>query len=117
VNAISNEHVDVLAHPTGRIIGQREGYQFDMERVMQTARDHGVALEVNSFPERLDLNDVHCALAREMGVTLCIDTDAHNVRQLDHMRYGVATAKRGWVPPEMVLNTLSWEGLRKRLEL
>ncbi len=117
LNAISNEHVDILAHPTGRIIGEREGYQFDMERVMQAARDHDVALEVNSFPERLDLSDVHCAMARERGVTVSINTDAHNVRQLDYMLFGVATAKRGWMPPEQVLNALPWEALRKRLGL
>ncbi len=117
LTAISNDNVDVLAHPTGRIIGGREGYQFDLEAVMRVARDNHVALEVNSFPERLDLNDVHCAMARERGVTLCINTDAHNVRQLDHMLYGVATAKRGWVPPELVLNALPWEALSKRLGL
>lgn len=117
LTAVSNEHMDVLAHPTGRIIGEREGYQFDMEKVMQAAKDNDVAMEVNSFPERLDLSDVHCAMARERGVTVCVNTDAHNVRQLDQMQYGVATAKRGWVPPELVLNALPWEELRKRLRL
>jgi len=117
VTAVSNENVNILAHPTGRIIGEREGYSFDMERVMQAAKDNGVALEVNSFPERLDLNDVQCAMARERGVTVSIDTDAHNVRQLDYMLYGVATAKRGWVPPELVLNALPWDALRRRLGL
>ncbi|OPX62478.1 MAG: hypothetical protein A4E30_00729 [Methanomassiliicoccales archaeon PtaB.Bin215] len=117
VTAVSNENVNILAHPTGRIIGEREGYAFDMDRVMQAAKDNGVALEVNSFPERLDLNDLHCAMARERGVMISIDTDAHNVRQLDYMLYGVATAKRGWVPPELVLNALPWDALRKRLDL
>lgn len=117
VTAVSNENVNILAHPTGRIIGEREGYSFDMERVMQAAKDNGVALEVNSFPERLDLNDVQCAMARERGVTVSIDTDAHNVRQLDYMLYGVATAKRGWIPPELVLNALPWDALRRRLGL
>ncbi|NLX47971.1 MAG: DNA polymerase/3'-5' exonuclease PolX [Euryarchaeota archaeon] len=117
VTAVSNENVNVLAHPTGRIIGEREGYSFDMERVMQAAKDNGVAMEVNAFPERLDLSDLHCAMARERGVAISINSDAHNVRQLDHMRYGVATAKRGWVPPEMVLNALPWEALRKHLDI
>ncbi len=117
VTAVSNENVNILAHPTGRIIGEREGYSYDMDKVMQAAKDHGVAMEVNSFPERLDMNDVHCAMARERGVTISIDTDAHNVRQLDYMLYGVATAKRGWVPPELVLNALPWDQLRKRLGL
>lgn len=117
LNAVSNENVDILAHPTGRIIGEREGYRYDMDEVMQAAKDSGVALEVNSFPERLDLNDVHCAMARERGVTLCINTDAHNARQLDQMTYGVATAKRGWVTSDMVLNALSWDALQKRLHL
>jgi len=115
VTAVSNENVNILAHPTGRIIGEREGYSFDMDKVMQAAKDNGVAMEVNAFPERLDLSDVHCAMARERGVTISIDTDAHNVRQLDYMLYGVATAKRGWVPPELVLNALSWDDLRRRL--
>ena len=117
LNAMSNESVNILAHPTGRIIGEREGYSYDMDKVMQAAKDNGVAMEVNSFPERLDLNDLHCAMARERGVTISIDTDAHNVRQLDYMLYGVATAKRGWVPPELVLNAMPWEALRKRLDL
>ncbi len=117
VTAVSNENVNILAHPTGRIIGEREGYSFDMDRVMQAAKDNGVAMEVNSFPERLDMNDVHCAMARERGVMISIDTDAHNVRQLDYMLYGVATAKRGWMPPELVLNALPWEAIRKRLKL
>lgn len=117
VTAISNENVNILAHPTGRIIGEREGYSFDVDKVMRAAKDNGVAMEVNSFPERLDLKDVHCAMARERGVTISIDTDAHNVRQLDHMLYGVATAKRGWVPPELVLNAMPWDVLRERLKL
>ena len=117
VTAVSNENVNILAHPTGRIIGEREGYSFDVDKVMQAAKDNGVAMEVNSFPERLDLKDVHCAMARERGVTISIDTDAHNVRQLDHMLYGVATAKRGWVPPELVLNAMPWDVLRERLKL
>lgn len=117
ITAVSNENVNILAHPTGRIIGEREGYSFDMDRVMQAAKDNGVAMEVNSFPERLDLSDVHCAMARERGVMISIDTDAHNVRQLDYMLYGVATAKRGWMPPELVLNALSWDALSKRLKL
>ncbi len=117
LTAISNEHVRILAHPTGRIIGEREGYQFDMEAVLQAAKDNDVAMEINSFPERLDLNDIYCAMATQRGVILSIDTDAHNVRQLDYMLFGVATARRGWVPKELVLNTLSWDGLRKRLDL
>lgn len=117
VTAVSNENVNILAHPTGRIIGEREGYSFDVDKVMRAAKDNGVAMEVNSFPERLDLKDVHCAMARERGVTISIDTDAHNVRQLDHMLYGVATAKRGWVPPELVLNAMPWDVLSERLKL
>jgi len=117
LNAMSNESVNILAHPTGRIIGEREGYSYDMDKVMQAAKDNGVAMEVNSFPERLDLNDLHCAMARERGVTISIDTDAHNVRQLDYMLYGVAAAKRGWVPPELVLNAMPWDALRRRLDL
>lgn len=111
VTALSNGNLTVLAHPTGRVLEQREPYQLDMEAVMQAARDNHVCMELNAFPERLDLNDVHCMKAKEMGVKVSIGTDAHSVAQLDYMFYGVATARRGWLGPENILNALSLEAL------
>jgi len=110
--ALENPYVNVLAHPTGRLIGQREPYDVDLEAVFAAARRHGKALEINCYPERLDLNDVHARRARELGVLLAISTDTHALDQLDTMRLGVATARRAWVGPAEVINTWSVDKLR-----
>jgi DNA polymerase (family 10) len=104
VKAISSGMVDIVAHPTGRWLGQREPYDIDMERVLAAAKEHRVALELNSSPERLDLNDVWCRRAKELGVKISIDTDSHATFHLDWMKLGVATARRGWLEPKDVLN-------------
>ena len=106
VRAIANPYLDIIGHPTGRLIGSRDPLALDMRQVMLAAARHGVAMEINSWPERLDLNDQHIMLAREMGVGLVIDTDAHAPEHFDHLFYGVATARRGWAKPSDVLNTL-----------
>jgi len=106
LTALSNDNMTILAHPTGRVLEQREPYALDMDRVMQAAKDHGVCLELNAFPERLDLNDIYCRKAKEMGVRVAISTDSHSIAQLDNMRYGVATARRGWLDAQDVLNTM-----------
>jgi DNA polymerase (family 10) len=103
--ALENPYVNILAHPTGRLIGEREPYDVDLEAVFAAARRHGKALEINCYPERLDLNDVHARRARELGVLLAINTDTHALDQLDTMRLGVATARRAWVGPAEVINT------------
>ena len=110
--ALENQYVNILAHPTGRLIGQREPYDVDLEQVFAAARRHGKALEINSFPERLDLNDVHARRARELGVLLAVNTDTHALDQLDTMRLGVATARRAWVGPAEVINTWTLDKLR-----
>lgn len=110
--ALENPYVNILAHPTGRLIGQREPYDVDLEQVFAAARRHGKALEINSFPERLDLNDVHARRARELGVLLAVNTDTHALDQLDTMRLGVATARRAWVGPAEVINTWTLDKLR-----
>ncbi|MFP4169819.1 MAG: DNA polymerase/3'-5' exonuclease PolX [Methanomassiliicoccales archaeon] len=115
VRAMSNEYLSIIAHPTGRILERREPYELDLGRVMEEAREQGVMLEVNCFPDRLDLKDVHCRMAKEAGVTLALGTDAHTLTHLDHMRYGVATARRGWIGPEEVVNTLEVDELRRRM--
>jgi len=106
VNAIGSGQVDILGHPTGRIIGQRDPYDIDLEKVFSAAKSSRVCMEVNSFPDRLDLRDAHCRLAGQAGVMVAIGTDAHRSDQLDHMRFGVTTARRGWLEKTSVLNTL-----------
>ncbi|MCU0860763.1 MAG: DNA polymerase/3'-5' exonuclease PolX [Methanomassiliicoccales archaeon] len=106
LTALSNERLTILAHPTGRVLEQREPYAFDMDRVMRAAKDNEVCLELNAFPERLDLSDVNCRRAKEGGVRVAIGTDSHSVAQLDYMLYGVATARRGWLEKRDVLNCL-----------
>ena len=112
IAAIRNPHVDIIAHPTGRLIGQREGADLDMEAVLRAAAEEGTALEVNAFPDRLDLADVHVRRAVELGVKLAIDSDAHDAGDMDHLFFGVATARRGWATPADVVNTWSLTKLR-----
>lgn len=107
LNAIQNPHVDVIGHPTGRLIPDREGADLDMEAVFAAAAQSGVAMEINAHPMRLDLNDIHARQAIEMGILLSINTDAHSPGELDLMHFGVATARRGWVEAKHVINT--WE--------
>ena len=109
IAAIRNPHVDILAHPTGRLIGRREGADLDMEAVLQAAAETGTAVEINSHPLRLDLNDIHVRRAVELGVTLVINSDAHDPAGFDVLRFGVATARRGWATRANVLNTRSVE--------
>jgi DNA polymerase (family 10) len=110
--ALENPYVNILAHPTGRLIGLREPHDVDLEAVFAAARRHGKALEINCYPDRLDLNDVHARRARELGVLLAINTDTHALDQLDTMRLGVATARRAWVGPTEVINTWTLDKLR-----
>ncbi|MDH7593130.1 MAG: DNA polymerase/3'-5' exonuclease PolX [Methanomicrobiales archaeon] len=105
IRAIENEHIDIIGHPTGRILGQREPYDVDMERVIEAAKDGGKALEINASPHRLDLDDLFIKEARERGVHLSIGTDAHSAQELAYMRYGVMVARRGWCRPSDLLNT------------
>ena len=102
--AIANPHVDVLAHPTGRLILKRDGYRVDIERILAAAAAAGVALEINSQPDRLDLDDTHARLARERGVKLIVDSDAHSPAALGNLRWGALTARRAWLQPDDVLN-------------
>jgi DNA polymerase (family 10) len=115
VRALQHPRVHILGHPTGRLIGRREPYAVDMAAVIRAARDHGVMLEINAQPSRLDLNDVHVMAAREAGVQLVVSTDAHRVAELDFMRYGVDQARRGWCEAGDIANTASLAGFRKRL--
>jgi DNA polymerase (family 10) len=105
--AIRNPHVDIIAHPTGRLIGGREGADLDMESIFRAAAEMGTALEVNALPDRLDLRDAHVRRAIELGVKLAINSDAHHVSGFDVLPFGVATAQRGWATPADVINTRS----------
>ncbi|MCD6455762.1 MAG: DNA polymerase/3'-5' exonuclease PolX [Methanophagales archaeon] len=117
VTAMENEHVDIIAHPTGRVLGKREPYEVDMERLMEVARDTGTIMELNSFPNRLDLNDVHCRMAKDYGVLIAISTDSHDATQMGAViKYGVATARRGWLEAKDVVNTRGLEDMLKLLK-
>jgi len=105
LNAIHNPHVDVIAHPTGRMIPDREGADLDMDAILAAAASAGVALEINAHPSRLDLDDVYARRAVEQGVLLTINTDAHADYDLDLLHFGLSTARRGWVEASQVINT------------
>ena len=108
LRALDNPHVHVLAHPTGRRINERPPIEIDLDRVMEAAADRGCVLELNAQPERLDLSDVHCRRAKELGLPLVIGADAHSTDGLDVLRYGVDQARRGWLEADDVLNTKPW---------
>jgi DNA polymerase (family 10) len=116
LGAIRNPHVDVIAHPTGRLIGSRDPAALDMQAVVTAAAEHGVALEINANPERLDLNDVHARMALDAGCLLTINTDAHHPDQLDSVGYGVSVARRAWAEADHVINTWPLYRLREWLE-
>ena len=115
VRAMRSGVVHVLGHPSGRQLGARDPYAFDLARVLQVARETGVALEVNAHPERLDLSDQACRVAKAAGVPVVISSDAHHVSQLANLRYGVWVARRGWLEKADVLNTLPLEALQPRM--
>jgi DNA polymerase (family 10) len=115
LGAIHHPCVSAIAHPTGRLINRREAYEVDMEAVFAAASKQGKMLELNANPARLDLHDIHCAAAKEMGIPVVIATDAHSTRGLDTMRYGVMQARRGGLTKKDVANTRSWSALKKML--
>lgn len=113
LRAMDNRYFNILAHPTGRLLGERPGYAVDLDRVIEGAKERGCFIEINAHPTRLDLDDVHSRQAKEAGVKLAISTDAHSTVGLSAMRYGVDQARRGWITASDVLNTRSWSELRK----
>jgi DNA polymerase (family 10) len=115
LKALTHPRCDILAHPGGRLINERAPMELDMEQIIRAAAEHGVALEVNAQPKRLDLTDEHCRLAREHGANLVISSDAHSTDNLGLMRFGVGQARRGWVGSDRVLNTLGLAPLRRAL--
>ena len=117
IAAIENPHVDIIGHPTGRMLGLRDGYTFDVEAVLKAAAATGTALEINAAPERLDLDDTTARRAAELGVPISINSDAHHPDSLAYMRYGVLTARRAWLRAEDVINALSLDDLLAWLAL
>ena len=117
LKALENPNVDILAHPTGRLIGSREGYEVFWEKVFAACKKKGCALEINSWPERLDLPDVIAREAVSADVKLVISTDSHAADHMDNMRFGVAVARRGWAKKSDILNTLSWVDFAKYFKI
>ena len=116
IRALDNPHVHIFSHPTGRLINERPAYEIDLEKVMKAARERGCVLELNAHPDRLDLDDVHCQMAKRMGLKIAISTDAHSLDDLSLMRFGIGQARRGWLEPSDVVNTRRWPELRKLLK-
>jgi DNA polymerase (family 10) len=116
VRAMQNPHVSIIAHPTGRLIGEREPYEIDMDRLTSVARDLNCCLEINAEPDRLDLNDVHAHMAKSKGVKIAVSTDAHSVNAFQYMRFGIDQARRAWLTAADVINTRSLADLRKLLK-
>jgi DNA polymerase (family 10) len=115
VSAMKNPHVHIIGHPTGRLISRREGYEVDLANVMEAARDTRTALEINAYYDRLDLSDVACRKAKELGIMLAIGTDSHSIVHLEFMKFGLGVARRGWLEKTDLLNTLRPSALLKRL--
>lgn len=115
IRAVENPNVNIIAHPTGRLIGKREAYEVDMDKIIDACKANSKILELNACPERLDLSDVNCRKAKEKGVKIAISTDAHMDIHLDWMKFGVATAGRGWIESKDVVNSQSLLTLMKTL--
>jgi len=115
LRAMSNPYFKILAHPSGRLINEREPYEIDMQQIIKAAKDKGIALELNAQPERLDLTDIYCKMAKDIGVMVAISTDAHSRGNLEFMRYGVYQARKGWLEARDVLNTKTARELKKIL--
>lgn len=113
LRAMDNPYLNIIAHPTGRLINEREPYDIDLEKIMQKAKENNCILEINSQPSRLDLNDLNSRKAKEMGVKLVISTDAHSTTQYDFMRFGIGQARRGWIEKNNVINTRNINQLKK----
>jgi DNA polymerase (family 10) len=107
--AIENPYTQIIAHPTGRLLLRREAFDYEMEKILEAAKEHGVAMECNAYPDRLDLKDTHLRMAKERGVKIVISTDSHSTGNLKFMKYGVITARRGWLEKNEVINTLPTE--------
>ncbi|MBN1226811.1 MAG: DNA polymerase/3'-5' exonuclease PolX [Deltaproteobacteria bacterium] len=116
LRAMDNPYFTILGHPTGRLINERRPYEVDLERIIKAAKERGCFIEINAHPDRLDLTDIYCKMAKDMGVKIAISTDAHSLKHFDYLRFGIGQARRGWLGPEDVLNTRNLEDLKKLLQ-
>ena len=116
IKAMENENVDIIAHPTGRIISRREPYEIELDEIFDSAKRTRTILEIDCYPDRMDLKDIHVRAAIKAGVKLSIGTDAHNTGQLKFMKLGMGTARRGWARKEDVINTRSLNDMMKMLK-
>ena len=116
LRAMDNRFFSILAHPTGHLLDEREPYDVDMERIIEKARERGCFLELNSQPKRLDLTDIHCRMAKQEGVMVSINSDAHSEHDLDNLQFSITQARRGWLEKSDVLNTRSLEELNRLLK-
>ena len=116
LRALENKNVSILGHPTGRLLLRRDAYHFDMDAVLKSALKNKVAMELNAYPDRLDLNDVHLRMARERGVKIVINTDAHHTSHFEKVKYGILQARRAWLTPADVLNTLPEKEFRRAMK-
>ena len=111
IKAMENPNVDIISHPTGRILMKRDEYQIDFDKILKKAKEKGTILEINSWPDRLDLNDVNIKKAKEAGVKMIINTDSHQRDQMRFIKFGIAQARRGWAEKEDIINSQSLEKL------
>ena len=113
---MENKNVDFLCHPTGRIINQRDPYKLNMDEIIKAAKETGTILEINAFPNRLDLKDEHIKKCVEAGVKMCINCDGHLFSHYDYLRYGIAQARRGWAEKKDIINAWPLEKMLKMLK-
>jgi DNA polymerase (family 10) len=116
IKAMKNPNVDIISHPTGRILKRRDEYEIDFDKILKAAKETNTVLEINAYPERLDLKDVNIKKAKEMGVKMVINTDSHHIDQLRFMEFGIAQARRGWAEKEDIINTWPIDKLLKMLK-
>ncbi|MGA7381441.1 MAG: PHP domain-containing protein, partial [Terriglobales bacterium] len=116
LKAVENPNTSLIGHPTGRLLLRREAYSFDVDAVLKTAAKHKVAMELNAYPDRLDLCDRHLRLAKQYGVKIVINTDSHHTSHMDKIRFGILQARRAWLTKEDVLNTLPVEKFAKAMK-
>ncbi len=117
IKAIENPLVHIIAHPTGRLISRRKGYEdYDIDEVIEAAAENSKILELNAYPERLDLDELNLRKAKNKGIKIAINTDAHGITDMEYMKYGVGIARRGWLEKQDVINTLHFHDLMKILK-
>jgi DNA polymerase (family 10) len=116
IRAMQNPNVDILFHPTGRVIQKREPYEVDIEQIIDAAKETGTILEIDSFPDRLDLKDEHVRLAKKAGCKFSIDSDAHSTVQMHYLQFGIGVARRGWLEAKDVVNTMPLDKFLKQLK-